>query len=62
MSHVTIFCDSYFELLYRPNLLKLQNKVVAGALLCKLGLSAAPTVPKDSYLPALTASHPATLI
>ena len=57
---MTIFCDSYFRLLYRPSLLKLQNKVVAGTLLCKLGLFAAVTVPKDSYLPALTASHPAT--
>jgi hypothetical protein len=60
MPHMKIFCDSYFGLLYRPNLLKLQNKVVAGTLLCKLGLSAAATVPKVSYLPALTASHPAT--
>jgi len=60
MSHVKIFCDSYFGLLYRPNLLKLQNKLVVGTLLCKLGLSAAATIPKDSYLPVLTASHPAT--
>jgi hypothetical protein len=49
-----------FVLLYRTSLLKLRNKAVAGNLLCKLGLSAAATVPKDSYLPAPTAPHPAT--
>jgi hypothetical protein len=51
MTHMKIFCASYFGL--KSQSIKITEQGGGGYLLCKVGLSAAAAVLKGSYLPSL---------